>query len=209
MGDLTKNQKILLVIIIGFMIGIIGYYIMQKRNEYEQIDYAYVEEDITSNESIAEKSKIRIHIIGCVVNEGVFELEEGSRILDAIDAAGGETADADLSKINLAFKISDGQKINVPSINDEENLTNEYVSAKSGDNVIIEDNSNKGESDMVNINQANQTELETLPGIGPSTALKIIEHRKQNGKFGSIEDLKNVKGIGDSKYEAIKDLIEV
>ena len=88
----------------------------------------------------------------------------------------------------------------VPSINDEENINT--VTEEAGENIIDGDNTNKIEK--VNINTASQTELETLNGIGPSTALKIINYRSQNGNFKKIDDIKNVPGIGDSKFENIK-----
>lgn len=119
--------------------------------------------------------------------------------------------DADLSCINLAYILSDGQKIYIPKkgeiIKSKSNQM-EYVSSDFGDNVLIEDGKDTGYGgDKVNINTANQIELETLPGIGPSTAQKIIDYRNKNGKFNSIEDIQNVKGIGDGKYGEIKDEI--
>lgn len=209
MENLSKKQKIILIILaIVVMIGI-GLYIRQQEKQYEYFEeFENTEQSNIMEEYMEEEVKtITIHIVGCVENEGLVVLEEGSRVADAIEKAGGATLDADLSKINLAYKLSDGQKIYIPSINEDE--VNEYVTEEIGNNIIIEDTKNIGGSEMVNINTANQSELETLPGIGPSTALKIIEHREQNGKFDKIEDITNVKGIGDSKYESIKDLIEV
>lgn len=201
MENLTKNQKIILGVLAGIALLIIGYYVIQQQNNYEYFATEELEETENSVKTEEQKEKIIVHVAGCVQNEGIVELEEGARIKDAIDAAGGETADADLSKINLAYKIKDGQKIYIPS-NIEENLEEEYVITNSGNNI-----SSDGGEELVNINTAKQTELETLPGIGPSTALKIIEHREENGEFNSIEDIKNVKGIGDSKYDNIKDFI--
>ena len=107
-----------------------------------------------------------------------------------------------MSRINLAYAIQDGQKIYVPSINDEE--TFQTITQEAGED-ILEDNSDSNNKQKVNINKANQTELETLNGIGPSTALKIVNYRKQNGNFEKIEDIINVPGIGENKYENIKD----
>lgn len=132
---------------------------------------------------------------------------------EAVERAGGNLEDADLSCINLAYILSDGQKIYIPKkgeiIKSKSNQM-EYVSSDFGDNVLIEDGKDTGYGgDKVNINTANQTELETLPGIGPSTALKIINYRKENGKYKTIEDIKKVSGIGDSKYNKIKELIKI
>ena len=156
---------------------------------------------------------IIVHITGEVKNWGVIELPRGSRIIDAVNKAGGFTDSADLEAVNLAYVLSDGIKVYIPSKNEEEIgefTTEEYITIDSGDNVItggekMEENKNE----LVNINKATQTELETLPGIGPSTALKIISYRNENGAFSSIEDIKNVSGIGDGKFESIRDLIGV
>lgn len=153
-----------------------------------------------------------VHITGEVKNWGVIELPEGSRVIDAVDKAGGFTDSADIEKVNLAYELSDGVKVYIPSKNEDEigdTTTQEYITADSGNNVITGGNDMKKEtkSELVNINKATQTELETLPGIGPSTALKIISYRNENGSFSSIEDIKNVNGIGDSKYESIRELI--
>mgnify|MGYP003303263679 CR=1 FL=1 len=153
-----------------------------------------------------------VHITGEVKNWGVIELPQGSRVIDAVNKAGGFTESADTAKVNLAYELTDGVKIYIPSKNEEEmgkTTTQEYITSDSGNNVITGGNDMKKEtkSELVNINNATQTELETLPGIGPSTALKIISYRNENGKFSSIDDIKNVSGIGNSKFESIRELI--
>lgn len=178
------------------------------------------ENGITNNGESKER-KIYVYITGEVNIPGVVILNEGSRIVDAINAAGGTTPKANISKVNLVYVLDDGMKVNIPNDDDLKNNSNfEYITKNSGDG-RIEDYSNKnfqgtsslrGESldySIVNINTATQTELETLPGIGPSLALKIINYRKENGKFSSIDEIKNVSGIGESKYETIKSLITV
>ena len=124
-------------------------------------------------------------------------------MIDAIEMAGGTTEEADLSKVNLAYSLSDGQKLNIPNVNEKEQ--EDIVKDEPGNNIIIEGNEEK--EVKININKATQTEIETLPGIGPSTALKIINYRNEHGKFKNIEDIKNVSGIGDSKFENIKEYI--
>lgn len=108
-----------------------------------------------------------------------------------------------MSKINLAYELSDGQKIYVPSVLDEDEIP--YIQNDAGTNVVIPDISSN--SSLVNINTATQSELESLPGIGASTASKIINYRKENGKFKQIEDIMNVNGIGESKFNNIKNYI--
>ena len=146
---------------------------------------------------------IMVHIDGEVVTPGIISLKAGARIADAIQACGGTTDISDISKINLAYELKDGQKVYIPSIYDVEDV--EYIQNDAGNNVIIPDTSSS--SALVNINSATQAELETLPGIGPSTAAKIIDYRNKNGDFKNIEDIMNVSGIGESKFNNIKDYI--
>ena len=207
MEILNKKQKKIVVVLIIIMCIVIGYYIISKTEKYDYSDIEkisnIIEEDQEVDDNIIE-NKIVIHITGEVEEEGVIELEKGARISDAIEEAGGTTEEADLSNVNLAYSLSDGQKVKIPNINekDEEIIV---VEEKAGDNIIIE--GNKSKEEKININKAAQTEIETLPGIGPSTALKIITYRNEHGKFKNIEDIKNVSGIGDSKFENIKEYI--
>ena len=166
------------------------------------------------NEIINDNEKIYIYITGEVNNPGIVVLPIGSRIVDAIDCAGGITQKADIMKVNLVYMLQDGMKVNIPSSIELKNNPNfEYITMSSGDEKNATTVDTKSESAFkvsnVNINTATQTELETLPGIGPSLALKIINYRKENGKFKSIEELKSVNGIGENKYEEIKKYIYV
>ena len=132
---------------------------------------------------------------------------------------GGLKEEACVDDINLAYKLEDGMKIYIPSKQEKqeekntiaEDLTQKYITTSSGLSKEESDSqvTNSNKSAKVNINTATQTELETLPGIGASTAIKIIDYRKDKGKFKSIEDIKEVKGIGDSKFEKIKEYITV
>lgn len=207
MEILNKKQKIIVVVLIIIMCIVIGYYIISKTEKYDYSDIEkisnIIEEDQEVDDNIIE-NKIVIHITGEVEEEGVIELEKGARISDAIEEAGGTTEEADLSNVNLAYGLSDGQKVKIPNINEKDGEII-VVEEKAGDNIIIE--GNKSKEEKININKAAQTEIETLPGIGPSTALKIITYRNEHGKFKNIEDIKNVSGIGDSKFENIKEYI--
>lgn len=207
MEILNKKQKIIVVVLIIIMCIVIGYYIISKTEKYDYSDIEkisnIIEEDQEVDDNIIE-NKIVIHITGEVEEEGVIELEKGARISDAIEEAGGTTEEADLSNVNLAYSLSDGQKVKIPNINEKDKEII-VVEEKAGDNIIIE--GNKSKEEKININKAAQTEIETLPGIGPSTALKIINYRNEHGKFKNIEDIKNVSGIGDSKFENIKEYI--
>lgn len=199
------NKNIIIIVSVIFII-IVLIIVNYKSNEVEIITEVQQEEKITEENNVVEKNKIIVHITGCIANSGVIEIDEGARIVDVIKLAGGITEEADISKVNLAYKVKDAQKIYIPSIYDDDEI--EYITIESGKNVIVDD-INKGDGKMVNINTATQTELETLSGIGPSTALKIINYREEKGKFNSIEEIKQVPGIGDSKFDNIKDMIEV
>ena len=133
-----------------------------------------------------------------------MRIKEGSRIVDAIEAAGGMTDEINLEMINLAYTLKDGQKIYVPKLSDKEE--EKYINGEKASNIIIDNGAeeNSGTNAKININTANITQLESISGIGESTANKIIQYREKNGKFKTIEEIKNVSGIGELKYEGIK-----
>ena len=166
-------------------------------NTNEEDTNSIVEEEIP---------KIAIHIIGEVKNEGLIYLPEGSRVADAIQEAGGETKEADLSQVNLAYELQDGQKLYIPNKNEKIEV---YIINENGNNGVESEELEEGGKKKVNINTATQNELDELPGIGPAIAQRIIEYREENGNFQKIEDLQNVKGIGDAKYEEIKESVTV
>ena len=158
-----------------------------------------------TKENEGSKELVIVHITGAVKMPGIVKLPEGARIEDAIDKAGGLTEDADISDVNLAYVLEDGIKIKIPTISEEKN--EEIIINSSGEGIVEKEISNNSENKIININKANETDLQTLPGIGASLAGRIVEYRNSNGKFNEIEDIKNVSGIGDSKYENIKNLI--
>ena len=213
LDNLTRKQKIIVIAIAGIVAIAIMYFIYNKNQLKEDIN---IEDEILVNNVITNENNtnddiVIIHITGSVKNPGIVKLKEGSRIEDAIESAGGLTENADITKVNLAYVVEDGTKIKIPSASEEDIGDEDIIDSKSGDNIIIEENAvpSNNSTQTININKATEKEFETLPGIGPSLASKIIEYRNQNGKFGSIEDIKNVNGIGDNKYEKIKDLITV
>ena len=213
LDNLTKKQKIIVIAIAGIVAIGIMYFIYNKNQVKEDINIEneILVNNVSTNENNTNDDIVIIHITGSVKNPGIVKLKEGSRIEDAIEAAGGLTENADITKVNLAYIVEDGTKIKIPSASEEDIGDEDIIDSKSGDNIIIEENtvSSNNSTQTININKATEKEFETLPGIGPSLASKIIEYRNQNGKFGSIEDIKNVNGIGDGKYEKIKDLITV
>ena len=214
---IIKNKKIISIIIAIIILIVIGIYFIinnfeKNKNEFEISNIEFEENKIENiNAEIEEKSQIIVHIAGEILNPGVISLDEGARIIDAINKAGGLTNEADLSKVNLAYILEDAQKIYIPNVNEKEiieNMSSEIV--KSGS---TQENSNTGEKlkngEKININTATQKELQKLTGIGESIALRIINYRKENGKFNTIEDIKNVSGIGESKFNKIKNDIIV
>ncbi|MBM7582663.1 competence protein ComEA [Caldicoprobacter guelmensis] len=147
--------------------------------------------------------KIKVYIVGAVRYPGVIEVEEGSRLIDVLELAGGATEEADLERVNLALKVQDEGMYKIPKKGEELMVPDPNVS-----NTTSGIASGKGQQ-KVNINTADEAMLDTLPGIGPSKAKRIIEYREQNGPFKSIEEIKNVSGIGEKTFEQIKDLITV
>jgi competence protein ComEA len=142
-----------------------------------------------------EVEYIYIDIKGAVLNPGVYKFESNTRLFQAIYKAGGLLVSADENAINLSLLLNDQQVVYIPTIDDE------YPSV-----AVIEEEQNNG---LVDINTANMTELETLPGVGPANAQSIIDYREEYGVFSNIEDIMNVKGIGESTYNELKNLITV
>ena len=206
---IEKNKKYVIIGLI-FCILIIAIIIVKQfdTEEKETLDLISIEENTENTETVEEEEdyKIVIHITGEVNNEGIIEIKEGGRISDAIEEAGGLTKEADLERVNLAYELEDGQKIYIPNKKDKD--IEEYVT-EGVDDIVLPDELSKAGDGLVNINKASSEELQELDGIGEALAENIIAYRENNGKFKNIEDIKNVSGIGDSKYERIKDNIKI
>lgn len=207
--ELLKNNIIVIILFSIALAGGVFLYFKTEEKEDMQNIFEEVENNITvnkvENEDTEEAKEIAIHITGEVKKTGVIYLKEGSRIADAIEKAGGTTKNADLSKVNLAYVLQDGQKLYIPNKKDK---ISEYVSEGGGQNVVssadASSNSETNKNKKININTAGKEELQKISGIGPSLAEKIISYRNSNGKFKKIEDIKNVNGIGENKYRNIK-----
>ncbi len=209
--ELLKNNIIVIILFSIALSGGVCLYFKTEEKENMQNIFEEVENNVTTNtvenENTEEAKKIAIHITGEVKKTGVIYLKEGSRIVDAIEKAGGTTKNADLSKVNLAYVLQDGQKVYIPNKKDNASV---YISEDSGQDVIDNGNTNtktKNKRKKININTANKEELQSISGIGPALAEKIVSYRNTNGKFKKVEDLKNVNGIGENKYRNIKDSI--
>ena len=215
-----KQKKIIAIILI--ILVVIAYYYFYLRDTTEEISNQDLEVNNTQENNQTNET-IVVHVSGAVNIEGIVELDSGSRIANAIEKAGGIKENADMTDINLAYPLEDGMKIYIPTKeeteaykNNENTPAESYVTAASGGvNSKEATNSTPSSSTLdtaskkVNINTATQEELDALPGIGPSIAAKIIDYREQNGKFNSIEEIKEVSGIGEAKYEKIKDSITI
>lgn len=180
-----------------------------SESEQEKIQHVESNNDKLEEEKESDKNnkkvnqniikEVTIFISGEVNNPGVVTINSDKRLADAVNKLGGFTQDADLNKINLAMKIEDEKHYIIPKIGENIETSND------DNNLDI-----KGEeNNLVNINEADIKELDSLPGVGEATATKIINHREENGKFKAIEEIKNVNGIGDKKYENIKDMITI
>ncbi|NTU90194.1 MAG: ComEA family DNA-binding protein [Actinobacteria bacterium] len=163
----------------------------QTSDVYE-LDHSAATKPATSQEE--EVATVVVDVTGAVCNPNIYELHEGARVFDAIAAAGGARSDAVTSAINLARLLSDGEQIYVPS-------QEEFVNGASLG--VMGGMSSEG-GGLVNINTADASGLETLPGIGEATAKKIIADREANGPFASVEDIQRVTGIGEKKFEQIE-----
>lgn len=153
------------------------------------------------------KKTIYVHLTGCVSSPGLIELAEGDRVATAIEMAGGFTDQADVSSINLARQPSDGEQLYVASKDDgAESLPGETSMQTQGSTASRAEPANEA-SGKINLNKATASELTTLPGIGDSTAQKIVSDRTANGPYRKVDDITRVSGIGEKKLEAIRDLI--
>ena len=186
-------------IIIGIMILVFaGLGLYENRNTENEFSSRLMNNtEIVDEENEEEKSSIFVHITGAVVNPGIIELPANSRLNDAIHLAGGTTPQADIDSVNLALKMEDEMKVHVPLIGEiEENQMHSLASQETN---------SKGH---INLNTATKEELMTLPNIGEVKADSIIAYRDES-PFKSIEDLKNVSGIGDKTFEQLQELVTV
>tara|TARA_R110002124_G_scaffold75917_3_gene203530 strand:+ start:1890 stop:2480 length:591 start_codon:yes stop_codon:yes gene_type:complete len=139
---------------------------------------------------VVESPSLFVHVTGAVMRPGLFELAEGSRVIDAIAAAGGFTDEANRDQLNLARLLTDGEQFAVPAAGDDVDA----AAASDG---------------RVNLNTADAAALDTLPRIGPAMAARILAWREANGRFASVDDLRNIAGIGDATFEGLRDLVTV
>ncbi|TML08626.1 MAG: competence protein ComEA [Actinobacteria bacterium] len=141
-------------------------------------------------------AEVVVHVAGAVVSPGVYRLSDGARTIDAISAAGGGRGDADLARVNLAARLSDGLRVYVPAVGETATP-------------VVGGATDPAEQGPINLNEATADQLDDLPGIGPATATAIVAYRRDHGPFSSIEQLLDVRGIGPSKLEQIRSMVVV
>lgn len=202
MNKKYKSIGIITIAVIIFIFLLASYVIsgrdkLNKNNNEEIFVDTKATEDNQEIQLNDKKEDIVVEIKGEIKLPNIYQLKQDSIINDLIEKAGGLTELADTSKINRAEKLTDHQCIVIPNKNDSQ-------SAK-----ITSSQSTGSQSKLININTAAESELDSLPGIGPSRAKDIIKYRETNGGFKSIEEIKNIKGIGASSFEKLKDLITI
>lgn len=205
------NKKKIIVFIFIILMCPVGLIIKDKLQSKENVyvltedenqpEKTTEEKEVKKEESVTNK-KITVYISGEVSKPGIVSLNEGERLATAVEKVGGTTKKADLDGVNMAIKVQDEMHYIIPKIG--------AVNKHDATQVVKEGDVNQGESSkasQININTATIEELDTLPGVGEATANKIVNHRGESGDFKSIEEIKNVNGIGDKKFEDMKGLI--
>lgn len=228
----TKKEQIVILIVIGVIVIIPGYKFFSSRAISKEKDMKgiVINTDNTEDEDFTEKEntsptetqvqvkteeieevsgEIIVHISGEIKKPGIIELPAGKRLIDAVELLGGLTADADANRINLAKKLKDEEKIYIPKIGEE--LDSSLIEVVESSNEISADSATsntESNTEKININTCTKESLNTLPGIGEVISTRIIEYREAT-PFNTIDDIMNVSGIGDKKFEGLKDLIIV
>ena len=155
----------------------------------------------TTSGATKKGERVTVHVAGAVANPGVYDLDAAARVIDAIEAAGGGAPDADLNRLNLAAKIADGQRVLVQRVGEAAPAGSASPGGSGGGNA--------DPSGLVSLNSATQAELEALPGIGPTLAEAIITERERRGGFRSVNELRDVRGIGEKRFADLKDKVTI
>ena len=211
MDYILHHREKTLKYLVAFLFILIALFILLGKDGEEEIliegreNTSTEDLQLTEGESpdeAPEPKEIFVHLSGAVNKPGVLKLSEGTRVYEAVEMAGGLGADADSSGINLARTLQDEERIHIPREGEVQTspvlYNNSTIQSVGGET---------GLSGLININTADSTTLQTLTGIGPSTAEKILVYRQSSGPFRSIEQIKEVSGIGEKTYEKFKDKI--
>ncbi|MGI6752487.1 MAG: helix-hairpin-helix domain-containing protein [Anaerovoracaceae bacterium] len=211
----NRKKVIIIIAIISLaIITLIGYLSDSGKGEIddENIDQIFHEYDFQSLDGYGKENPyddgdeyVIVDVSGAVEEPNVLTLPAGSRVYQAIEGAGGLKNSAETKDINLAAQLIDGTKIYIPTVEESKDANVDNGGSKAGFYGVNRDSSNGG--GKININSANSDELQRLTGVGPSTADKILQYRKEYGKFNKIEDLMNISGIGEKTFQKLKDKI--
>ncbi|MCL6472033.1 MAG: helix-hairpin-helix domain-containing protein [Firmicutes bacterium] len=196
---IEKRQAAVIVLLLIFIVSGSLLLYMKSKPRPVAVSKAVDKPEQTSKRDLPAKVEdacmLYIHVAGAVVNPGVYRLKEGSRVIDAVNAAGGGLDSADEGALNLAAKVFDGQKIYMPKKGE---VPQQTISLQAGAD------GSTGDA-KINLNTATLEQLDALPGIGQVTATRIIEYRNKRGPFKRVDDLKEIDGIGNKKFDQIKD----
>ncbi|MFA4858840.1 MAG: helix-hairpin-helix domain-containing protein [Candidatus Margulisiibacteriota bacterium] len=220
MPTLSQPQKIILTIVAVVALAIGGWVLIKTMPEEGiAIDAGLavgadageisVSAHSPAGAAVSVVGQVILYVSGAVKNEGMVKLPAGSRLVDVLTAAGGLRGNADISQLNPAEKVSDGQKIVIPYCQDYQgNAAEEVAGVALGKSGTVSVNQKQpGKAALININTAKATELEKIKGIGPKLAQTIIDYRTKEGKFSQLSDLLKVKGIGQAKLKALQDYV--
>jgi len=197
------NASIGITFLLMLAIGI-GIFFTSKTDTQIRVANKQVTQTAEPNNSNSPSDGvIKVHIVGAVLNPGVYQLKAGDRVEDAINAAGGASNEADLLKIDLARRVVDEMQIIVPERTATPSPPQSTIPPQNTASVPIESGSNG----KINVNSASAAEIDRLPGIGAVLSARIVEYRSKNGLYRNIEDLRKVPGINTSVIDKIKDLI--
>ena len=230
-----KNKSKIIAFVVVILISVGGllckgyftdeiYVLNEEENAETDIkDDEALEENNSNENKIEDKGnddknisvkEITVYVSGEINNPGVVTLKSNQRLSDAVKMLGGVTKKADMNNINLAIKLEDEMHYIIPKKGDKSNVSNQNLSNNTTNmtnpstSLDNQGNSSTNEQNSkININTAGIQELDSIPGVGEATANKILSYREENGNFKSIEEIKNVNGIGDKKYENMKDII--
>jgi competence protein ComEA len=188
----TRRQALAGALALAALLVLAGRFVVHPNASAEEPPVASVIQEAAPP---PEPAQVVVHVAGAVRSPGLYRLDEGSRVADAVALAGGPGAKADLAAVNLAAPLVDGTQVLVPRVG--------AARAESGAHAPTA----AGAAGPVHLNSATLEQLDTLPGIGPVTAQQIVQHREENGPFRSVEDLDAVPGIGPARLEQLRDLV--
>lgn len=192
--NISPEQKRALMILATFCIGVGGFFFLNSRPAATSQSAPEVLQEIMPSEVESAATLVIVNVAGKVVNPGVYQLPIGSRVVDALTMAGNQLRGVDISDINLARLLVDGEQILVG--------TPPLLAAKKATARVTSSN-------PLDLNRASASQLDTLPGIGPVTAQRILDYRAKVGRINAVDELKKISGLGGAKFEEIKNLLRV